>query len=544
MIGSVSWRDTPVIVRKVATTIAVPTADDCVIVFSGFVDSVKITLEQIQLTCSNDLGSLLTVLPSENMHQNCRFQWGDDWCTALRWLPENYKAKTCGASSTTTRIVSADLTEDDCTAPYLAQAVTADSGTDKVTLTSHGLGNGDRVKFGGTAVPGGLTAGVWYYVRDAAANDFKLSSTEFGDALDLTSAGTSVTMDTSSPYGTDLVDALGDAAITASSERAETTTYSCTGVPASDEIYFNTPALDTIQTGDQVIFGGTPPDPLVAGIRYWVLGMDWAVNGGLYLWIQVSSTQNGAPINITDTGTAATIKRASNAAEDVRRSQDGTWVMGDTADWGTLTAGFWQIPDAQAGLQNVALKPWIAFDFGAAVIPKVWRIALKPDLPLESCLRMLELFSSSAADFATSTFEGYLELPPRSGEFVDWLIPKATSARYWRICVRSRWSQSLDRVLIHKVSAHANARHWWSHGRVTFDDDTTTVALRGISRMVRESWDGALLCDPFPVAPANGDTFHIERDCPRHWNACSERRNWTNFGGFLDLPFQSVIRAP
>src|SRR5207244_1162485 len=99
----------------------------------------------------------------ENMHQNCRFNWADDQCTAIRFLQENYKAKVCGNGSLTTRVKTSDLTEDGASPGYIQRAVTVDASTDKVNLTAHGLGNGDRVKFGGT-IPGGLTAGVWYYV--------------------------------------------------------------------------------------------------------------------------------------------------------------------------------------------------------------------------------------------------------------------------------------------------------------------------------------------------------------------------------------------
>ena len=69
-----------------------------------------------------------------------------------------------------------------------------------------------------------------------------------------------------------------------------------------------------------------------------------------------------------------------------------------------------------------------------------------------------------------------------------------------------------------------------------------TVALRGLSRRVLASYDGEAQTMGFPVAPANGDTFTIERGCRRTWNACCARRNWENFGGFLDLPYQAVVR--
>lgn len=68
--------------------------------------------------------------------------------------------------------------------------VTADATTDKLTATSHGLANGTLVKFHATTtLPGGLSATGQYYVVSTASNDFKVSLTSGGTAVDLTSAG-------------------------------------------------------------------------------------------------------------------------------------------------------------------------------------------------------------------------------------------------------------------------------------------------------------------------------------------------------------------
>jgi hypothetical protein len=76
-----------------------------------------------------------------------------------------------------------------------AVSVTASSSSGLlITYNSHGLFNGDRVKFGGTAVPGNLTAGTYYYLRDVTANTFKLAATLNGTAIAYSSAGTAVTM--------------------------------------------------------------------------------------------------------------------------------------------------------------------------------------------------------------------------------------------------------------------------------------------------------------------------------------------------------------
>lgn len=77
---------------------------------------------------------------------------------------------------------------------YINQAVTADATANTIGLVGHTLLNGNRVKFGGTAVPGALTAGVSYWVVNKATDSFQVSTTPGGSAVDLTSAGTSPTL--------------------------------------------------------------------------------------------------------------------------------------------------------------------------------------------------------------------------------------------------------------------------------------------------------------------------------------------------------------
>src|SRR5205823_5107292 len=100
-----------------------------------------------------DLATLETSLPAENMHTACRFSWADDMCTQIRFKSSNYKSKTCGANCTPTRIFSSGLTEDTAGTAQHQVAVTADHTTDKISLTAHGLANGDMVKFTATAMP-------------------------------------------------------------------------------------------------------------------------------------------------------------------------------------------------------------------------------------------------------------------------------------------------------------------------------------------------------------------------------------------------------
>ena len=80
---------------------------------------------------------------------------------------------------------------------YEQEPVTVDNTTDKVTLTAHGLTNGDRVRFDGAPLPTGLVENVWYYVVSANTDDFKVSETLGGTPIDFTDTGTTVSVTTS-----------------------------------------------------------------------------------------------------------------------------------------------------------------------------------------------------------------------------------------------------------------------------------------------------------------------------------------------------------
>lgn len=534
MLADVDWYDTPIIIRLVSTTISSPTADDCAVLFVGLVDSARISLEQIQLLCSNDLGALRGVLPSENMHQNCRFRFGDDQCTVLKLASENTKFKRVYAGSTTTKVVSNNTTS------WTGTSVTFDTANDIVEKAGHSLLAGMRVRFYGASE---LVAGQWYYVLNLDVDRFRIAATRGGSAINLTTAS-GVTMDSesslyedsgnSASYGTDLVNPLADAAITASSEA---TGY--TDEPVNIDVAFNAVSLASAQTHklsnrDTVRFTATTlPSPLAAGVDYYVLPIT-------EFGFAVSATPEGPIINITTSGSAVKITTPQFQANDVKSGSTGYWKMGDTADWGTLSGGYYLIPDAQAGLANAALKPYIQFDFGSAKQPKLWRISSVANLRSEELPRLIVFFSST--DAASWKHETYFEMPMKGGVLYDVLIPKAQSARYWRICVRSRWAESVFFTLLNKVYAYELSRHWWAGGRITFEADTPTTALRNISRAVLESYSGECIVEKLPAAPVSGDSYKIERGCPRTFNACCARLNWENFGGFLELPNLTVIR--
>lgn len=74
------------------------------------------------------------------------------------------------------------------TAASLGTATFANA-TDIITVTGHGLVDGDLVYFTGGTMPTGLTASVAYYVRDSTANTFKVATTLGGAAVNFTTDG-------------------------------------------------------------------------------------------------------------------------------------------------------------------------------------------------------------------------------------------------------------------------------------------------------------------------------------------------------------------
>lgn len=74
-------------------------------------------------------------------------------------------------------------------------SVTATASTDRVNKTAHGLTNNQTIQLrsgftGGT----GLTAGTTYYVVNATTNDFQVSLTNGGAAVDITVDGSNITL--------------------------------------------------------------------------------------------------------------------------------------------------------------------------------------------------------------------------------------------------------------------------------------------------------------------------------------------------------------
>lgn len=71
------------------------------------------------------------------------------------------------------------------------QTFTVSSVTDRLTITPHGLYEGQRVKVSSsTTLPAPLAANTIYYVKLVDANNFQLAETIGGSAIDITDTGT------------------------------------------------------------------------------------------------------------------------------------------------------------------------------------------------------------------------------------------------------------------------------------------------------------------------------------------------------------------
>lgn len=93
-------------------------------------------------------------------------------------------------------------------------------------------------------------------------------------------------------------------------------------------------------------------------------------------------------------------------------------------------------------------------------------------------------------------------------------------------------------------SARVEADDYWNFGFVTFANDTLTVTLRGVARMVNDfvSTEGKIHFKiALPAAPQAGDTYKIERGCDLTLESCQSKfNNDVNYGGIHTLPATMV----
>lgn len=87
-------------------------------------------------------------------------------------------------------LVSKLNTDDTSTISETFANTDVNTGTDVISLTAHGFVNGDIVYITNPdTIPGGLTINTKYYIVNANTNDFQLSTTSGGSAIDITSQG-------------------------------------------------------------------------------------------------------------------------------------------------------------------------------------------------------------------------------------------------------------------------------------------------------------------------------------------------------------------
>ena len=162
--------------------------------------------------------------------------------------------------------------------------VITDPATDTITITGHGLVDGDEVIYSVPAAPAtaisGLTDGNTYYIISATANTFQLSATSGGAAVNLTPSN-SLTFDGDDPAVLN----------TAANKIVEANTFT---------------------SGDYVEYdngGGTDIGGLTNGANYYIIAATATE-------FQLSLTSGGAPIDLTPNN-SATVDATDAAVVDV-----------------------------------------------------------------------------------------------------------------------------------------------------------------------------------------------------------------------------------
>ena len=139
---------------------------------------------EVLVACSYDDGKLydweLTTSNGSELITNGDFASASGWTYTPNW------SFATGAAKHSTKQYTFDATD----------AVIVDDTTDIITITGHGLVDGDRILYTVTAGEtdiAGLTSGTTYYVISATANTFQLAATSGGTAIDITAQGTGTT---------------------------------------------------------------------------------------------------------------------------------------------------------------------------------------------------------------------------------------------------------------------------------------------------------------------------------------------------------------
>lgn len=93
-------------------------------------------------------------------------------------------------------------------------------------------------------------------------------------------------------------------------------------------------------------------------------------------------------------------------------------------------------------------------------------------------------------------------------------------------------------------AARTEADDYWNFGYVVFASNTTTVLLRGVTRMIHDfisSENKIVFKVGLPATPQAGDVYSIERGCDLTLDSCENKfNNEDNYGGIHTLPATMV----
>ncbi len=188
--------------------------------------------------------------------QSIEYKIGNDYAAQPLWNA----ATRSGASWTISDFASGTRIE----AFTRKEVSDVDIATNILTVTGHGYVDDTEVWIGADELPGGLAHSTPYYVRDAAADTFRLATSPGGAAVDITSAGdTSVGVSSRAvsadnniwylPVMIRAVDKAGNVFETAEWD------YRIKVDPSGDKptVFITYPDADTTEPGPNPIVGGT-----------------------------------------------------------------------------------------------------------------------------------------------------------------------------------------------------------------------------------------------------------------------------------------------
>ncbi|MFE7869755.1 DUF5309 family protein [Micromonospora humida] len=101
-----------------------------------------------------------------------------------------YQLPVDNTTTRKTRGLLAAITSNVVSVGAAAQTGTAAASTDLITLTAHGLTDGDTVRFSSVGAATPLSTATVYYVVSSSANTFKVATTKGGTPVDITVDGT------------------------------------------------------------------------------------------------------------------------------------------------------------------------------------------------------------------------------------------------------------------------------------------------------------------------------------------------------------------